>query len=67
MSYLPIESMASTSQNKHYKKIKIKKTKLKGKKAASELLFAADRADLIVDEHCDKVEFVFLTVYGNRK
>jgi len=42
-------------ENKKYKKIKVKKHKLKGNKAKSELLFAAEKADLVVDEYTDQV------------
>lgn len=53
--YAPIETMSTMGQNKHYKKIRVKKQKLKGRKAKQELLFAADKADLVVDEYTDKV------------
>ena len=52
---VPYERMLDVNQNKKYKKIRVKKSKLKGKKAKLDLLFAADKADLVVDEYCDKV------------
>jgi len=51
----PFESVAGMGENKKYKKIKVKKHKLKGNKAKSELLFAAEKADLVVDEYTDQV------------
>lgn len=41
--------------NRKYKKVKVKKSKLKSKKAKVELLFAADKADFVVEEYTDKV------------
>lgn len=53
--YAPWDSVSGMGSNKKYKKVKIRKQKLKSKKAKVELLFAADKADLIVEEYTDKV------------
>lgn len=58
--YEPFESVAGMGENKKYKKIKVKKHKLKGNKAKSELLFAAEKADLVVDEYTDQIGKVYV-------
>lgn len=47
--------MCRMGDNRKYKKVKVKKSKLKSKKAKVELLFAADKADFVVEEYTDKV------------
>lgn len=58
LEHRAFERVAGMGQNKKYKKVKLKKTKLRGKQAKSELLYAADKADLVVDEYADKVLIV---------
>ena len=53
--YAPWDSVCRMGDNRKYKKIKVKKSKLKSKKAKVELLFAADKADFVVEEYTDQV------------
>lgn len=58
--YTPMEHATAMGQNKKYKKIRVKKQKLKGKSAQNNLLFAADKADLVVEEYTDEVSVHFM-------
>lgn len=60
----PWETVAGMGQNKKFKKVKLKKTKLKTRSAKAELLYAADKADLVVDEYTDKVWMSIRLRYG---